>query len=87
MPAISHFHGIEIKIAFADHLPAHFHVKYQDYKAKISIKTGDLMEGEIPFKQLKLLQTWTVLHEKELLANFENLRANPATWQHIKPLE
>jgi hypothetical protein len=87
MPEISRFYGIVIKMFFADHLPPHFHAEYQSYRSQISIRTGDLMEGEIPIKQLKLIQAWAILHEEELLVNFENLRSNPATWQKIKPLD
>jgi hypothetical protein len=87
MPAISQFYGIVIKLFFADQLPAHFHAEYQSYKAQISIRTGNLMEGELPAKQLKLIQAWAILHEEELLATFESLRLNPATWKKIRPLE
>lgn len=32
---------------------------------------GELTEGEMPKKQLKLISAWAVLHKDELLANWE----------------
>jgi len=38
MPEISRFLGMSILMYFDDHNPPHFHVKYNDYRAIISIK-------------------------------------------------
>jgi hypothetical protein len=62
MPEISRFFGIIIKMFFLDHSPPHFHVEYGDYKAIINIKTQEIMEGELPTKQLKLVQAWAIIH-------------------------
>ena len=86
MPEISRFFGIIIKMFFNDHFPAHFHAEYGDFKAMISIENGEIIEGEMPAKQLKLIQAWIILHERELLDNFEGLRKLPVTWHTIKPL-
>ena len=86
MPEISRFYGIIIKMYFADHLPPHFHAEYGDFKAQISITTGDIIEGKLPIKQLKLVQAWIILHEEEILENFNSLRKDPATWVTIEPL-
>ncbi len=87
MPEISRFFGIIIKMFFEDHSPPHLHAEYGEYKATFEIKSGRMHSGRLPVKQLKLVQAWIVIHEKELLKNFENLRKNPTAWEKIAPLK
>ena len=87
MPEISRFFGIIIKMFFYDHAPPHFHAEYGNYKATFEIKSGKLLSGKLPGKQLKLVQAWAIIHEKELLRNFEKLRKNPTEWKKIEPLK
>lgn len=86
MPEVSRFLGIIIKMFFDDHNPPHFHAEYGDYKAILEIKTGEAIEGFLPNKQMKLVQAWAIIHEIELLENFENLRKDFKTWNQIDPL-
>jgi hypothetical protein len=86
MPEVSRFYGIIIKMFFNDHLPSHFHAEYGNYKAMIGIESGEIIEGEMPKKQLKLIQAWAILHENELLQNFEGLCKLPVSWHTIEPL-
>jgi len=87
MPEISRFFGVIIKMFFADHAPPHFHVEYGEYKATFEIKMNKILSGKLPTKQLKLIQAWAIIHEKELLKNFEQLRKNPTEWKKIEPLK
>ena len=87
MPEISRFLGIIIKMFFDDHNPPHFHVEYGEFKAIIDIRTAELLEGYLPSKQLKLVQAWAILHEEELLENFENLGKDVKSWIKIEPLK
>ena len=87
MPEISRFFGIIIKMFFLDHAPPHFHVEYGDDKAIIDIKTQEIIEGSLPAKQLKLVQAWAIIHEKELESNFINLNSESPSWQKIEPLK
>ena len=73
MPEISRFLGLVIKMFFDDHNLLHFHVEFQDYRAIVDIRKAELMEGHLQPKQLKLVLAWAILHEAELLENFENL--------------
>ena len=86
MPEISRFLGIIIKMFFQDHAPPHFHAEYGDYKAVIDISTQEATEGYLPPRQLKLVQAWAILHEEELLRNFEGLSQETPTWNKIEPL-
>ena len=65
------FYGIIIRMFNnGEHNPPHFHAIYQGYNAVFSID-GELTDGEMPKKQLKLISAWTALHKDELLANWE----------------
>ena len=46
-----------------------------------------LVKKLMPIKQLKMIQAWCVIHEDELLLNFETLRSNPASWEKVEPLK
>ncbi len=73
MPTISMFYGIIIRMMFMDtqqhHLP-HLHVEYQGQQAIVSIPEGNLLEGGLPAKKLRLIQAWIDIHEEELMADW-----------------
>ncbi|MGL6131837.1 MAG: DUF4160 domain-containing protein [Fusobacteriaceae bacterium] len=73
MPTISMFYGIIIRMYCApkEHAPAHFHAYYQDSKAIIDIQTCELIEGDLPKKQLKLVLAWAELRQEELRADWK----------------
>ena len=70
MPTISMFYGIIIRMYFApnEHPPPHFHVYYAEFKALVDIRTCEIMEGNLPKKQAKLVLAWAELHQEELMA-------------------
>lgn len=72
MPIISEFYGIKIMMFWNDHMPPHFHAEYGDSKVLVEIKTGTVIRGVFPFKQLKLVLAWCEIHREELLQNWEN---------------
>jgi hypothetical protein len=74
MPVISMFYGIIIRIYFLDdrhHSVPHVHARYSGDEASIRIDNGEVLAGEIPRKQLRLVQAWIELHRDELFANWE----------------
>jgi hypothetical protein len=73
MPTISMFYGILIRMycGAAEHNPPHFHAHYQDFVAVIDIHTCEIIDGELPRKQMKLVIAWAELHKDELLADWE----------------
>ena len=73
MPTISMFFGIIIRMYYApkEHNPPHIHAYYQDNKATFTITDGEILEGVLPVKQLKLVQAWIEIHKEELLADWE----------------
>ena len=68
MPTISMFYSIIVRMFFMDtqqhHLP-HVHVEYQGEEAVVSIPAGEIIEGTLPPKKLRMLQAWIVIHEEE----------------------
>jgi len=78
------FYGIIVTMYYRDHNPPHIHVKYQDDKALVSTE-GDIIEGSLPKKQLRLVQAWVELHKDEILANWE-LAQNKSEMYKINPL-
>ncbi|MBI5076023.1 MAG: DUF4160 domain-containing protein [Nitrospirae bacterium] len=73
MPTIAMFYGIIVRMYCSpgEHNPPHFHAYYQDYKAVIDIRRCELSDGELPARQLKLVQAWAEIHKDELLADWE----------------
>lgn len=69
MPILSNFYGILIKMYFqqAEHNPPHIHAIYGEYMGAIDIQTGELLEGDLPNRALKLVQEWLQIHQQEIL--------------------
>ena len=88
MPTISMFYGILVSMYVLDtqkhHLP-HIHVRYAEFKAVIQIPTGDILEGNLPGKQMKLVQAWIALHTDELVADWQLAVAGETPYK-IDPL-
>jgi len=86
MPTISTFYGIFIRMYLADHPPPHFHAIYQGQGAKINIETMELIDGNLPPRQLNLVRRWARLHQAELRANW-TLVERRESLHTIDPLE
>jgi len=54
-----------------EHNPPHIHVYYQQYNAVINIATCIVSRGNLPARQLRLVNAWIEIHRKELLANWK----------------
>jgi hypothetical protein len=83
------FYGLIISMFYGDnrqHKLPHIHVKYQDEEAVFSIPAGDLIAGDLPVKKIKLVQAWIIMHEEDLMANWE-LAINEKNIFRIEPLK
>ena len=88
MPELSRFYSIIIKMVFEDnvqHSKPHVHVFYNEFEASIGID-GELLAGDIPPKQMKLVQAWLVLHEDELYKAWNNA-VQKKSFDKIEPLK
>lgn len=74
MPTVSWFLGISILTFFNDHAPPHFHAVYGRRQAQVLIETGEIINGELPLRQRRLVRTWTLRYAAELAQNWERTR-------------
>ena len=86
MPEISRFFGISITMYYNDHPPPHFHVRYGQQKALISIETLAVLEGNLKPRTLGLVIEWAVQHKAELMHNWTLARKNIPP-EKIDPME
>ncbi len=88
MPVLSLFYGIIIRMYSEPNNPhklPHIHVEYQGSESVFDLD-GNLLEGEIPLKQRKLVVAWIAVHEEDLYANWELLQAGQEFFR-IPPLQ
>ncbi|MBW4635732.1 MAG: DUF4160 domain-containing protein [Iphinoe sp. HA4291-MV1] len=86
MPEICRFFGILITMYYNDHPPPHFHVRYNQQKAIVSIQTLEILEGSLTPRLFKLVTEWATLHQTELMEDWELARDNQPL-NKILPLE
>ena len=84
MPEISRFYGIAIFMNYNDHLPPHFHAKYQGYEVTVSIEEEEVT-GKMPKRTLNLVFDWLDKNRDELLENWELARSHKKL-NTLKPL-
>lgn len=85
MPTISMFYGIIIRMYNSgEHNPPHFHASYQGSVATFDFN-GNIIAGEMPLKQKKIIAAWSEIHFDELTANWE-LAMNEQPLFKINPL-
>jgi hypothetical protein len=83
MPTISRFYGIKIEMFFDDHGFPHFHAKHADGKAKVRIDTLQVIDSNLPGRQLQFVLTWAGLHQPELEENWRRARGR----EKLLPIE
>lgn len=87
MPEICRFFGIVIKMLYSDnekHHKPHVHVYYGEYKASIALD-GEVLEGDLPVKQYRMVSGWMAMHEEELYAAWNNA-VRQIAFEKIEPL-
>ena len=89
MPEICRFFGIIIRMYAepqAPHHRAHFHAYYQEDVGVYAIDTIELIAGQLPRRQHRLVEAWAELHQRELLADWERLQRGQMPFK-IDPLQ
>jgi len=88
MPTISMFFGIIIRMYCdkGEHNPPHFHAYYNEFKAIVDIRKCEIIEGNLPRKQAKLVLAWSEIHQEDLLADWQ-LATNGELPFKIDPLK
>ena len=86
MPTISMFQGILIRMNVrGEHNPPHIHAEYQKDEAVFDFD-GNILEGDLPTRQTRLVVAWIELHKEELQANWK-LAMNKEPLYKIDPLK
>jgi hypothetical protein len=86
MHTISRFFGIIISMYYDDHSPPHFQVKYAENKARVTIDTLEIHEGQLPRRVFALVLEWAALHRAELWENWQRGR-DGLPLEQIEPLD
>ena len=87
MPALSMFFGIIVRMQSekqGKHHKPHIHAIYGDNEIVITLD-GEVLEGDMPVKQRKMLEGWMAIHEDELKANWKMLEEGEGFFK-IEPL-
>jgi hypothetical protein len=71
---------------YDDHAPPHFHVRYAEHEATVTITTLTLLEGRLPGRVLGMVVEWASLHRTELLDDWDRARRG-LPLDRIAPLE
>lgn len=66
----------------AEHSPPHIHALYGEEMAAIIIRTGEVLEGQLPPKALAMVREWTGIHKDDLLQMWET-----QAFKKLPPLE
>lgn len=87
MPIISMFYGIIVYMFCernAQHKKPHLHAEYQGQEIVIAVD-GEVLAGDMPNKQLRMLLGWMAIHEDELNADWK-LLSDGMDYFKIEPL-
>ena len=76
MPTIAIIDGVKIMIFANDHPPPHFHAKYAEFKARISIATGAVIDGSIPPAKLNGIRTWFAPRQEHIAFVWTEIQAH-----------
>lgn len=88
MPEICRFFGIIIRMysePSGPHHRPHFHAYYQEDVGVYAIDTIEMIAGELPRRQQRLVEAWAELHNEELLSDWERLQSGQVLFK-IDPL-
>lgn len=87
MPELSRFFNIIVRMQFSDigqHNKPHIHVQYAEYNAVVALD-GELLSGNIPVKQFRMVEAWMTIHEDELYKAWNDAVRN-IPFAKIEPL-
>jgi len=75
MPLIKRFAHCQVRINLKDHAPPHFHVLMRDGKeALIEISSLEILQGNVPRRELSEVLQWAASNRNMLLNKFEELQ-------------
>jgi hypothetical protein len=79
MPELSRFFGIRVSMYSEHgkrHHRPHLHAVYQRAKVVLAVDTIEVLAGQLPRRQQRLLEGWAELHQQELIDAWNMLQAD-----------
>jgi hypothetical protein len=73
VPTISEFQGIVIEMFHGDQSPPHFHATYGGESVLVAINPVRIDRGRLPRRTQRMVIEWAILHQSELLANWDRV--------------
>ena len=73
MPLISSFYGVRIYLYWLDtrqHNLPHIHANCAGDEAVFAIESGEVLDGNLPRRQTRLVHAWVEIHRDELMADW-----------------
>lgn len=64
----------------------HIHARYQRQEVVIAIQDGTVLDGQIPSRQLRMMQVWIDIHREDLLLDWDLAAGGEAPFR-IAPLQ
>lgn len=73
MPTLARFYGIVIRMYFlgSEHNPPHIHAIYGEDTAAFDIRTGAILDGDLPKRAADMVREWIAINEDDLLTMWE----------------
>jgi len=78
VPELSRFFGIVIRMFVevgGPHHRPHFHAYYQDQAGVFALDTLEVLGGELPKAQQRLVEAWAEIHRDELQQDWDLLQS------------
>ena len=89
MPIISQFYGIIVTMYYNEengkHNKPHIYVRYNNDKVVYDFECN-IIEGNIPYKQKKMIEAWILIHKEELITLW-NIMQEGEDYFKIDPLK
>ena len=84
MPVLARFYGMVIKMYLQgkEHGVAHIHVIHGECAGVIDVKTGMMIDGDLPEKALAMIREWTMANRAALFEMWET-----QNFRQLPPLE
>jgi uncharacterized protein DUF4160 len=82
MPRLASFDGLVVKLFFNDHPPPHIHVYAGRIHhpgvqmSRISIETGEVIDGQLPSAKVATVRDWCTRHRDALRADWQRTQLN-----------
>jgi len=73
MPVIARFNGITIRMYLRqkEHNPPHIHATYGDCLGLFTLEDGDMFEGDISFKEQRMVKDFIIHYRDRLMEMWE----------------